>query len=249
MIGGMGATQDGILIAVEGIDGAGKTTQVERLRAALAAAGETVVASKEPTSGKWGQRIRESAQHGRMALDQELHAFTEDRREHIAKIKPALDRGDIVLLDRYFYSTIAYQGARGADPVKIGNAMRAEFPIPDLVLLIDLHPAEALERISVSRGETPNHFERLDSLQAIRQRFLDIAKDDPTIQQINGSDGIEAVYQAAMHIVLNGVLKAKRCAKSYDCDVFYCSYRINGECRWANLYGQLNRGRQSSVPA
>src|SRR4051794_4247303 len=103
----------GILIAVEGIDGAGKTTQVTRLCAALADVGETVVRSKEPTNGPHGRRLRESAQTGRMNADEELQTFIADRREHVETvIRPALERGETVILDRYFYSTVAYQGVR-----------------------------------------------------------------------------------------------------------------------------------------
>src|SRR5262245_42547095 len=96
--------QPGILIVVEGIDGAGKSTQVRRIAEALRAVGETVVQSREPTDGPWGRKIRESAVSGRMSLADELHAFVEDRREHVAGvIRPALDRGEIVVLDRYYY--------------------------------------------------------------------------------------------------------------------------------------------------
>jgi dTMP kinase len=112
----MAAAKEGILLAVDGIDGAGKTTQVKLLADALRAAGENVLASKEPTDGQWGRRLRQSAQNGRLSLEDELHAFIEDRKEHVATtILPALAAGSVVLLDRYFYSTIAYQGARGAD--------------------------------------------------------------------------------------------------------------------------------------
>lgn len=81
----------GILIAVEGIDGAGKTTQVEFLCRALASVDEIVTRSKEPTDGPHGRRLRESAKNGRMAPHDELATFIEDRREHVeAVIRPAL---------------------------------------------------------------------------------------------------------------------------------------------------------------
>src|SRR4051812_44926791 len=129
--------QAGIFIAIEGIDGAGKTTQVERLYNALSAADEIVVRSKEPTDGPHGLRIRASAQNGRMNPHEELAAFVADRREHVAKvIRPALSRGEIVILDRYLYSTIAYQGPRtGHLPCELYAEMQ-EFPIPDITFLI-----------------------------------------------------------------------------------------------------------------
>src|SRR5260370_25230495 len=96
-----------ILIAIEGIDGAGKTTQVERLAQALRVVGQELVISKEPTNGRWGKKIRESAANGRLPLKEELKAFINDRTEHVRNvIQPALDTGKIVILDRYFYSTI-----------------------------------------------------------------------------------------------------------------------------------------------
>ncbi|MCA9269530.1 MAG: dTMP kinase, partial [Planctomycetales bacterium] len=163
----------GILIAVEGIDGAGKTTLVRSLADALSQAGESIVVSKEPTDGPWGRKIRRSAAEGRMSLPEELHAFVEDRKEHVAElIRPGLDAGKIVLLDRYFYSTIAYQGARGADVAQPTRDMLAIAPQPDLVLLLDADPAEGLSRISTGRQETPNEFEKLDSLAAVRAIFL-----------------------------------------------------------------------------
>ena len=76
-----------------------------------------------------------------MSLDDELHAFVEDRKEHVADgDRPALARGDIVLLDRYYFSTIAYQGARGGDVEAIRRMNEAVAPRPDLVLLIDFEP-------------------------------------------------------------------------------------------------------------
>ena len=102
----------GTLIAMEGIDGAGKTTQVDLLVEFLRSAGVRVVRSKEPTDGPWGKKIRHSAANGRMTLEQEIEAFVDDRKEHVQNvIAPALNDGQTVVLDRYFYSTIAYQGS------------------------------------------------------------------------------------------------------------------------------------------
>jgi dTMP kinase len=243
----MDASERGILIAVEGIDGAGKTTQVARLRDALVATGEAVTASREPTDGRWGRSIRESAQNGRMELDEELEAFIQDRQEHVAKkINPALKRGEIVILDRYFYLTIAYQGARGNGVERLDREMREWFPVPDVVLLIDTHPAIAVERIIQSRGDVPNHFERQEYLESVRAIFLQLAKKDAEIHVLNGHLSIDELFQSVAHTLLNSVLKPKRCAKSWDCDMLYCSYRINGECRWWELSGRLaSAGRPS----
>ena len=114
----MERTDRGLLIAFDGIDGASKTTQVALLADFLASKGETI-RSKEPTDGKWGQIIRNAAANGRLPLEEELRVLIEDRKEHVRDlILPALSKGKAVILDRYFYSTIAYQGSRGVAQMK-----------------------------------------------------------------------------------------------------------------------------------
>ena len=132
----------GRLVAFEGLDGSGKSTQLERQAARLRAAGHDVVATREPTPGPNGRRIRELAAAGERApAPDELALFVADRREHVAEvIAPALARGALVLTDRYFLSTVAYQGARGLDPERLLRESEAEFPLPDLALLFDLDP-------------------------------------------------------------------------------------------------------------
>ncbi len=127
--------------------------------------------SREPTDGRWGRLLRESAVSGRMSLEEELHAFEEDRKEHVAAvIRPALEAGKIVILDRYFYSTIAYQGARGADVAEVRARMEAQFPIPDAVFILDAEPRLGVQRIAESRGGTPDHFEDREYLERVRAR-------------------------------------------------------------------------------
>lgn len=130
-----------------------------------------------------------------MSLDDELHAFVEDRKQHAAElIRPALAEGAIVLLDRYYFSTMAYQGARGADVARIRRENEAIAPRPDLVLLVDFDPEIALRRIRESRGDVPNEFEQLDQLRAIRKIFLDTAAADSTFRIIDGSGSPDAVF-------------------------------------------------------
>lgn len=204
----------GILIAFDGIDGGGKTTQVELLRKALEAAGETVVASKEPTNGPWGRRLRESAQSGRLSLADELHAFVEDRKQHVADvIAPALARGEVVILDRYYFSTIAYQGSRGADTAAIELENTQIAPKPDATFFLDLPAEAAMERIAVTRGDVPNHFERVDSLRAIREIFLSLAKGVPAIHVLDAEDTIPAV-SAHVAAVCQKVFERKRSSES-----------------------------------
>jgi dTMP kinase len=204
------------------------------------AAGETVVQSKEPTGGEHGLRLRASAQNGRMSPEEKLATFLADLREHVEKvIQPALDRGEIVILDRYFYSTIAYQGARiGEHPCGLYDQMK-EFPKPDIAYLIDVDPAIGLHRIEQTRGDIPNEFERIEALTEIRELFLKLTEWAPEIRVVNGLPSIEAIYDEIMHDFVDTTLKAKRCYKPYDCDIFYCSYRIPGECTWPKERAKL----------
>ncbi|WP_115529399.1 MULTISPECIES: dTMP kinase [Xanthomonas] len=160
----------GLLIAIEGIDGAGKTTLARSLANALEAAGARVVLSKEPTNGPWGTQLRQSAATGRLSADEEAELLVRDRHEHVdTLIAPALARGDIVILDRYFPSMVAYQGAAGL-PLDDLLERNAFAPRPDVLLLLDLPPPTGLARIR-ARGDAPNHFETQDNLERCRAIF------------------------------------------------------------------------------
>jgi dTMP kinase len=199
----------GILIAVEGIDGAGKTTQVGLLRGALDRAGEPYVASKEPTDGKWGRIIKASATAGRLSPEEELDAFIKDRAEHAdLLVSPALDEGKIVILDRYFYSSIAYQGSRGANVAYVKEVMESRFRIPDAVFILDIDPVLSVHRIAHSRGETPNHFENTANLAKAREIFQSL--NDPAIHHIDGAMSAKAIHERIIDLFIEGALKAKR---------------------------------------
>lgn len=178
------AERRGALIVLEGIDGAGKSTQAARLADALRAAGYEVVASREPTAGPHGQRIRELARAGRAGVspEEELALFLADRREHVAQvIAPALAAGQVVVLDRYYLSTMAYQGALGLDVEAIQRANEAFAPPPDLALILVIPVAEALARIDGNRPGGPDAaFERADYLERVAALFAGMpARFDP----------------------------------------------------------------------
>ena len=186
----------GLLIAFEGIDGCGKSTQLERLAARLRALGCDVVTTSEPTGFPSGQRIREMARSGvPLAAEQELRWFVEDRRVHVAEvIAPALRAGQIVLTDRYYLSTVAYQGARGLDYEQILADSEAEFPIPDLVLLLEIDPQIGLDRVHARGSELESVFEQREFLSRVASVFD--ALDCTYLERVPGDgepDQVEAM--------------------------------------------------------
>ncbi len=167
----------GFFIVIEGIDGTGKSTQAKRLAEWFRNQGREVLLSREPTDGPWGAKVRESAATGRLAPEEELEYFLNDRRQHVEElIKPALSAGKVVILDRYYFSTMAYQGARGFDPAAIREKNEAFAPLPDLLLILDLDVDQALSRIGV-RGDTANEFEKRENLEYCRKVFLSLATE------------------------------------------------------------------------
>ncbi len=170
----------GKLIVFEGIDGTGKSTQIKGLADYLTGHGYSVTLLREPTDGPHGRRIRQLATAGLdgISAEEECELFRLDRVEDVARnIRPALERGDIVLLDRYYFSTMAYQGARGLDMDQIRRANEAFAPIPDRVLYLDLAPEASIERIRSGRGETPNLFERREFLETVRANYQSFGGD------------------------------------------------------------------------
>lgn len=188
----------GWLVVVEGIDGAGKSTVLRKLADHCSQRGFQFVLSGEPTRGPWGMKLRRSMVEGRLSLDEELSLFLKDRAEHVESvIRPALAAGKVVLLDRYYISTAAYQGARGADPEAILRANERFAPKPDLALLLDFDPEGGLGRIR-ARGDAPNTFEELDQLRAVRGIFHDLQRD--FIRKVDASRSEDDVWSQCQEI-------------------------------------------------
>ena len=162
----------GFLIVIEGIDGAGKSTQAEILMSSLRERGFDVVYFSEPSGSRWGREIKRKARDpDSITPAEELELFQKDRKENVEmNLKPALGRNKIVVLDRYYFSTIAYQGAKGIDEERI-KRMNEEFAVePDLVFILDIDPREGLDRIK-NRRKKDRLFERADYLARVRQIF------------------------------------------------------------------------------
>jgi dTMP kinase len=182
----------GFLVAIEGIDGAGKTTVAKLLAEFCTENRLSHIISKEPTDGQYGQKIRDSAIKGRLTVEEELDLLSKDRKEHVAKvIAPALAEEKIVLLDRYYFSTAAYQGAHGANADSILEENELFAPQPDLLILLDVSPETGIEQRIRKRGDEPNKFETIESLEKARRIFQEISR--PYKFQINAESGIEWV--------------------------------------------------------
>ena len=164
--------QKGVLIVFEGIDGAGKSTQAEILLDRLKAKGYDVAYFREPSESKWGREIKKRALRAdSLSPEEELELFQKDRRENVERnLKPALEERKVVILDRYYYSTIAYQGAKGIDKEMIKKANEEFIVKPDLVFILDIDAKRGLERIQ-DRKKKDKLFEREDYLVKVRRIF------------------------------------------------------------------------------
>jgi dTMP kinase len=165
--------KSGTLIAFEGLDGCGKSTQLRRAATFLRERGIEPVVTREPTDGPWGRKIRQMARSGNSVTPEtELEWFFEDRRDHMREVvRPALRAGQLVLSDRSYISTVAYQGARGLDPEKILRDSEAEFACPDFVLLFEISAREGLARVASRGGESEPVFENLEFLERVSAVF------------------------------------------------------------------------------
>jgi dTMP kinase len=192
----------GTFIALEGGEGAGKSTQLERLQEWLCERGHEVVVTREPGATGLGEHIREllrDAETGAVAPRAEAMLYAADRAQHVAQVvRPALERGAIVLTDRFADSSLAYQGAGRELPVE-EVARLSQWATdglrPDLVVVLDVDPAVGLAR---AHGTTDRmESESLEFHQRVREGFLEQAEDDPDRYLVVPSDQpVEEVFTA-----------------------------------------------------
>lgn len=198
----------GLLVAIEGIDGTGKSTVAATLAQWCGERGLACVFSKEPTSLSHGQKLRQSMETGRLSIDEELELFRLDRKEHVERsIGPALQENSIVILDRYYWSNAAYQGARGVDYQKIITSNEAIAPVPDLILFLDTEVRSSIGRIH-GRGDAPNDFEAIDSLQNAQKIFqaLHERQDRPSVR-IDASGDLRSVCAESLRVFKEAAFK------------------------------------------
>ena len=200
----------GYLIVFEGIDGTGKSTQCSLLSKFLREKKIPNIVLAEPTKGIWGMKIRRVLSEGREGISpkEELSWFVNDRKEDISKnIMPALLDNKVVIMDRYYFSTAAYQGALGLNPEDIRTENENFAPIPDRVLIFLTSPDVCLERIESSRDQK-SAFEKIEYLQNVETIFKSFV--GPNISFINSIGSVFEVHKKVLTEVkdiFNFVLK------------------------------------------
>jgi dTMP kinase len=188
----------GVLIVFEGIDGTGKSTQCGLLEQSLNEMQVPNIALAEPTRGVWGMKIRRLLSEGRKNISpqEELSWFVNDRKEDIeTNIMPALQENKVVIMDRYYFSTAAYQGALGLDPDQIRQENEKFAPIPDRVLIFLNSAEKCLERIESSRDQK-SAFEKLDYLKNVQEIFKSFS--GPNIRFIESIGSLSEVHEKVL---------------------------------------------------
>ena len=176
----------GLFLTFEGGDGSGKSTQSALLERWLIEQGRTVVSTREPGGTEVGDEIREIVLHrrGHIVPRAEALLYAADRAHHVATVvRPALERGDIVLQDRYLDSSVAYQGVGrelAADEIRELSLWAAEGLLPDITVLLDLDVAIGRGRLDESR----TRYDRLEAEAAefhtrVREAYLALARAEP----------------------------------------------------------------------
>ena len=189
----------GLFITFEGIDGCGKTTQIELLKNSLEKQGENVLLTREPGAKGLGEKLREILLNyeGDVSSNCESFLFLADRAQHIDTIiKPAIEKGIIVICDRHTDSTVAYQGyGRGLDLKQIHylNNIATSGIKPDLTFIPDIDVETSLERIGKARDRMESA--GIEFFNRVRNGYIEISKQEPKrVKLINGKDSIENIH-------------------------------------------------------
>ena len=207
----------GVFITFEGVEGSGKSTQVARLAQRLALAGLNVRLVREPGGTQVGEAIRSvllDPEHFGLDPKAELLLYEASRAQLVAEvIEPALAAGEVVICDRFYDSTTAYQGyARGLGLAEIGELNRVATGglAPDLTIVLDVEPRSALERARSASGQ-PDRLELEDASfhERVRDGFLAIARAEPErVLVVPGEGGVEDVSERVAAAVRgSGVLR------------------------------------------
>ncbi|MDR2203676.1 MAG: dTMP kinase [Nitrososphaerota archaeon] len=195
----------GVFICIEGLDGSGKTTQAKLLTKKLCKAGYNAIYTAEPSQGKIGKFIRKCLyDQKRMSTITEALLFAADRIEHIQNtISPALKEGKIVIVDRYIYSSLAYQGSTSMNIHWI-ETINTNAQKPDLSLFIDVAPEVVLDRLNRKKSVMEN----LQTQQCVRQIYQKYVATDE-LKRIDGNENKNKVsdklYAEVMYFLKNTI--------------------------------------------
>lgn len=193
----------GLFITFEGIDGVGKSTQADLLETWLASRHKTVLRTLEPGGTEVGVEIRKILLHrkGDLSPRAEAALFAADRAQHVAsKIVPALERGEIVICDRYLDSSVAYQGggrALSKTEIRDLSLWAAGGLLPELTVLLDLPAEQAVARRNNS-GEAPDRMEseKVDFFENVRSSYLELAQAEPKrFLVVDASASVEEMHE------------------------------------------------------
>lgn len=205
-------SEKGLFIVFEGIDGAGKTTQIKLLQKRLEEYGRQVYMTCEPTEMPTGRELRRALSGELPKTPCEMAAlFTLDRIAH--NVDPEngfvrkLNQGIDVICDRYYYSTMAYQGSlTDYDWLKNMNYNCPEIMHPDLLIFLDLTPEQSMERIEKNRTST-EIYENIEQLTKTRNKFMEVLKDltDENAYVVNAEDTIDNISENIWNIVKNNI--------------------------------------------
>lgn len=199
----------GSFISFEGGEGAGKSTQIRRLADRLSAAGFDIVLTREPGGSPGAETIRELLVNGdadRWSPVTETLLMYAARRDHLERvIRPALDRGAMVLCDRFADSTRAYQGAGGDAPASLIAALEDHVlagSIPDLTLIFDIPATVGLDRAASRGGAARFESKGLDFHERLRAGFLAIARKEPErCAVIDANAAPDLVFESVWEVV------------------------------------------------
>jgi len=194
---------NGLFIVFEGIDGSGKNAHIRLLTKRLTDKGYDVLVTAEPWISEEGKILREIAKSGDLEIppEEEANLYLADRIKHVRKeILPALEAGKIVLCSRYYYSTMAYQGALGADPERIREENEAAVPTPDVVIMLKIDIDESQRRINKRKKELELRYENDIYLQKVSRILYSIEGDK--IHYVSTDGTKEEVSKKIFKIIL-----------------------------------------------
>jgi len=206
---------NGFLFVLEGIDGSGKTSACKELEKKLESVGYDVTYLREPTTeSPWGKEMRERSPRGDLTPEEELELFIKDREWHVVnRIRPALEDGKVVLLDRYFFATGAYQSTvmnLHWKEILRRNREDISAPEPDIIFILDVPAEMGLARATGRTGIANLQFERLDRLIKVRQAYLDIAMNDTgNFKIIDAKNPLDQVVDEIYDIITDTIIMSE----------------------------------------